>query len=143
MVAKTKSKKVSLKTTKKDDTLTLKEASEISQSAINAISKKNLTFEEVMTTTDTESLQELRDYLKKNKSNIAIKLEQTGTFLPSVKAMIRLKCFLETAISRSCDLIHDAIVSEFSIDDDDFDFEAFKSAVSERIGKLSGQSMET
>ena len=141
MVAKQKSKKVMLKNTTKDETMSMESASQVIQSSIVAISKTNLKFQDVMADSDVDSLRELSKYLQKNKSNLSIKLENAGTFLPCVKSMLNLRDFIDKAISKSCDLIHDSIVSEFSSDDDDFDFEAFKGAVSEVIGKMSGSPM--
>ena len=144
MAFKQKTKKLSLKTSKRVNEVPVAEASQITQSALNAMSKTSIEFEEVMRTSDAECLRELSKYLQKNKSNLRIKLENVGAFLPSIKSMTKLKDFLESAIAKSCDLIHDSVITEFTSDEtDEFDFEAFKSSISERIGNLEGQNTMT
>lgn len=131
-------KKLTLKSdAKKVLTMTLTESADITNRAIKAMATEKVEFESVLKNCDLESLRAIGRYLRHDKSNFAVKVEKFGTLTPEVVKMIKLRDYLDQAINKSAELVHDSIVLDCSDDDGVFDFEKLKDKVSNMTGSAS------
>ncbi len=141
--AKKTVKKFTLKTeVKAVPDVTKKEAEATYNLMLKVMSTKKVDFKAVLKTCDLEQTRSISDYVKRDKSNISVKVERLGLYMPELLQLQRLRDMLDHTIEKGADLIHDAIVRECQKSDDTFDAEHLKSLIDRQLGKLSPEDME-
>ena len=95
----------------------------------------NLNFKAVVNESTSSDLKELEAYLKKHKSNISSKLECFSEILSPIKKIVSLRDWLNEVIQQSSDQLHDQVILEFGGSAEEFEFEDFKSYISNKVGE--------
>ena len=130
-------KKITLKGNKpKVKDFTVGEAMEVAKLTVENQKLTKVDIEKLFDSLDIETLEKLDRYLRHDKSNIAMKIEKVGHFMPSITKFTALRDYINKIIDHVGEIIHDGVVEEFSDENgEDFNFESFKAMVSELKGK--------
>jgi hypothetical protein len=78
----------------------------------------SMSFRKFLSITSADEMADMVQFLKHDKTNNAKKLDTMGETCSKVASLITFRDFLNDAIAKSCDLIHDAFVTECSSDDE-------------------------
>ena len=128
-------KKLSLKAKSKPKPISEAEVKSCLETSSKLSSGASLDFKGVVDESTSSDLRELETFLKKHKSNISSKLECFSEFLSPIKKIVNLRDWLNEVIQQSSDHLHDQVILEFGGSAEDFDFEDFKSFISNKVGE--------
>ncbi|CAJ1460683.1 unnamed protein product [Effrenium voratum] len=132
---KNATKKIVLKSsTKKATSVATHDVECALKAASNALKMDSVDFDSFIQCFPLASLNDLMKYLRHDRTNLAKKIECVALFDPDVKKMMKLRDYLDNAINKSCDIVHDAIVNACSDEDNNFDINSLYDKVNVRIG---------
>ena len=88
-------------------------------------SSKEVSFKTILDSCNLQQVQDIKNYIKHDKSNISVKLERIGLYSPELLQLQRLRDFINNVIDLGTDLIHDGVIRECTGSDGIFDVDSF------------------